>query len=346
MKKEENREIAMNRIGLTKGARFLNSQFSIFHSAVVAIALVCLAMLPASSSARPAPRAGQSSVSAVTASDIQKLQDRLSTVRDAITNVRGQDATRADQLMGTFSGLQDEVTYLKVKLEKGDAVTHQEYGDLNGRIADFQMRVARTGTPDATPASAPAAAPAPARDAAAVPAADRQAVSLTDVPVGTELDAKLQSSLSSETAQVEDKVEATTAVDLKENGQVLIPAGSVVRGIVSGVTKATRTDRKGQLTLSFNRITVGGTTYEMRGTVTQASEGVKGEAGKIGTGAGVGAIIGGLLGGFKGALAGILIGGGGMVAATPGKDVELPAGTVLRIRIDSPLRVANGGLRN
>jgi hypothetical protein len=332
MRKEEDREIVMNRIG------------SVLHSraAVFGFALVCLAMLPASSSARPAPRAAQSSVSAVSASDIQQLQDRLSTVQDQITKVREQDATRADQLMGTFSDLQDEVTYLKVKLEKGDNVTHQEYGDLEGRIADFQMQVARTGAPDATPASAPASTPAPVQDAAA-PATDRQAVSLADVPVGTELDAKLQSNLSSGTARVEDKVEATTAVDLKENGQVLIPAGSLVRGVVSGVTKATRTDRKGQLTLSFNRITVNGTTYEMRGTVTQASEGVKGEAGKIGTGAGVGAIIGGLLGGFKGALAGILIGGGGMVAATPGKDVELPAGTVLRIRIDSPLRVANGG---
>ena len=68
--------------------------------------------------------------------------------------------------------------------------------------------------------------------------------------------------------------------------------------------------------------------------MTQAieSEGIKGEAGKIGAGAGVGAIIGGILGGAKGALAGILIGGGGTIAATEGKDVELPPGTVLRVR--------------
>jgi len=58
---------------------------------------------------------------------------------------------------------------------------------------------------------------------------------------------------------------------------------------------------------------------------------VRGEAGKIGAGAGVGAIIGGILGGVKGALAGILIGGGGTVAATTGKDVELQPGTVLRM---------------
>ncbi len=168
---------------------------------------------------------------------------------------------------------------------------------------------------------------------------------LREVPVGTELDARLQTSLSSETAAVEDRVEATTEVDLIRGDRVLIPAGSVMRGVVTSVTKATRTDRKGQLTISFDRITVGGVTYQMHGAVTEASEGIKGEKAKIGTGAGVGAIIGGLLGGFKGALAGILIGGGGMVAATPGKDVELPAGTILRVRIDSPLTVTDGGGR-
>jgi hypothetical protein len=85
-------------------------------------------------------------------------------------------------------------------------------------------------------------------------------------------------------------------------------------------------------------MTIDGRDYPIRATVTQAleSSGVRGEAGKIGTGAGVGAIIGGILGGFKGALAGILIGGGGTIAATEGKDVTLPPGTILRVRLDTP----------
>jgi hypothetical protein len=36
----------------------------------------------------------------------------------------------------------------------------------------------------------------------------------------------------------------------------------------------------------------------------------------------------------------VLIGGGGTIAATEGKDVELPAGTVLRVRMDSPLNLS------
>jgi hypothetical protein len=88
----------------------------------------------------------------------------------------------------------------------------------------------------------------------------------------------------------------------------------------------------------FDQITVNGRTYPMRGTVTQAleSEGIRGEAGRIGAGAGVGAIIGGILGGVKGALLGVLIGGGGTIAATEGKDVTLPSGTILRVRLDQP----------
>ena len=75
--------------------------------------------------------------------------------------------------------------------------------------------------------------------------------------------------------------------------------------------------------------------------MTQALEsgGYKDDAGKIGAGAAVGGIIGGILGGLKGAVAGILIGGGGVVAATEGKDVELSPGTVLRMRFDEPLTV-------
>ena len=117
------------------------------------------------------------------------------------------------------------------------------------------------------------------------------------------------------------------------------PAGSVMRGVVSSATKTSRTERTGKLTVAFDQITIGKRAYPIRATVTQAieSEGVKGEAGRIGAGAGVGAVIGGILGGVKSAIAGILIGGGGTVAATEGKDVDLPAGSILRVRMDSGL---------
>ena len=126
------------------------------------------------------------------------------------------------------------------------------------------------------------------------------------------------------------------------NGEsLLIPAGSSVRGIVTGVAKAGRVERTGTLTLSFDRVTVEGQAYPIHRTVTQAlqSGGYRQDAGQIAAGAGVGAILGGILGGFKGAMAGVLIGGGGVIAATEGQDVNLAAGTVLRVRLESPLTV-------
>ena len=49
------------------------------------------------------------------------------------------------------------------------------------------------------------------------------------IPAGQELDVRLQSTLSSENAKVEQRFDATTAADLTQNGRVLIPAGSTVR---------------------------------------------------------------------------------------------------------------------
>jgi len=161
------------------------------------------------------------------------------------------------------------------------------------------------------------------------------------VPVGQELDIRLQTTLSSETATVEQRFDGTTVADLTQDGRVLIPAGSVVRGVVSGVDRPGRIEREGRLTLSFDRIIVRGREYPIRGMATQVFEsgGIREEAGTAGAGAGVGAVVGGLLGGVRGAVLGAVIGAGGAIAATEGKDVHLPAGSIIRIRLDQPLDV-------
>jgi hypothetical protein len=57
----------------------------------------------------------------------------------------------------------------------------------------------------------------------------------------------------------------------------------------------------------------------------------------------VGGVVGGIIGGLKGAILGAAIGAGGAIAATDGKDISLPAGSIVRIRMDSPVRVAAAG---
>ena len=158
---------------------------------------------------------------------------------------------------------------------------------------------------------------------------------------GQELDVRLATPLSSETATPEQRFEATTAVDVTQNGTVLIPAGSVVRGVVTDVKRPGRIDRVGSLTLSFDQMTVRGRSYPIRAMATQIFEsgGIREEAGTAGVGAGAGAILGGLLGGVKGAVLGAVIGAGGAIAATEGKDVNLPAGSIIRLRMDSAVTV-------
>lgn len=163
----------------------------------------------------------------------------------------------------------------------------------------------------------------------------------SEIPVGQQLDVRVQAPLSSETAQVEDRFEATTLVDLYEGSRLLVPAGSLMRGVVSSVEKAGRLDRKGSLTLTFDQLTVRGVAYPVRATVTQTIEspGVKKEFSKIGVGAGMGAMIGGMIAGPQGAAAGVFIGAGGALFAVPGKDVNLPSGAILRVRFDTPVVV-------
>jgi hypothetical protein len=161
------------------------------------------------------------------------------------------------------------------------------------------------------------------------------------IPAGQELDVRLQDSLSSETSSVEQRFETTTVVDLLQDGRVLLPAGSIVQGVVSDVKQPGRIERAGSLTLSFDRIIVRGREHSIRAMATQIFEsgGIREEAGTAGVGAGVGGVIGGLLGGVKGAILGAVIGAGGAVAATEGKDVHLPAGSIIRIRMDSPVTI-------
>jgi len=310
-----------------------------------------------------APVAAQQSTT-VTQADIQRLQDNVYLADRDLSQARSRDAARATQLQAELDDLRDEVVYLKVKLRKERTLSRSEYADVRDRIDDLRSRargesaspVSSSSSSSSTSASAAVApAPRPASPAPVSPAPSSSSTSTTstastrttapagtvEIPVGTEIDVRLQNALNSGTNQVEDRFEATTLVDVGVNSRIVIPAGSLMRGVLTQVEPATRTNRTARMTVSFDQVTVNGQPYAIRGTVTQAieGEGIKGETARIGTGAGVGAIIGGILGGFKGALAGILIGGGGTIAATEGKEVQLPQGAVLRVRLDSPAYV-------
>ena len=253
-----------------------------------------------------------------------------------------------------ISDIRDDLGYLRVKQRLGQTVTRTERMRLNDRVDRYLLRVNnrassstggydrpnrqdRTGSNQDRPGSnQDRIGSYPDRQGRT---GSNQGRAGLEIPSSTEIDVRLVTALTSDTAQVEDRVEATTMIDLFSGNELLVPAGSVMTGWVTSVDRASRTDRKGTMTVEFNRLRVNNRNYDIKAYVTQAleSEGLKGEAGRIGAGSAVGAIIGGILGGMKGAIAGILIGGGGVIAATEGKDVHLPEGTVLRVRFDSPV---------
>ena len=286
---------------------------AIIKASIISAMVMLLSAMPALAQAQ------------LTSADIQRLQDNVFDAGADVSRLRQRDARLAESLERELDDLRDEVIYLKVKMRKSGA-TRAEYADLRDRID--QLRTQARG--EAVPASS---------SASRRPEVDER-LSATEIPVGTEFDVRLQSRLNSGTARVEDRFDTTTIVPYERNGRVLVPAGSVLRGVVNSVTPARRgVNRRGELTLVFDRFSIEGRTYSVRATVMQALQG-EADTGRVAAGAGVGAIIGGILGGVRGALTGILIGGGGTVAATEGNEVDLAPGTLLRVRLDAALDVA------
>jgi hypothetical protein len=311
---------------------------------------IALAAIVSAALAAPAI-AQQQNYSQVSQADIQRLQDSVTQATAEVQQIRSRDASRASQLQTQLDDVRDEVTYLKVKLRKEGSLQRSEYASVRDRLDDLRSQATNSTPSPANTASVggttTANRAAGTSTSSTQSSTTRSATSTAptgaqvEVPSGTEMDVRLTNNLNSGTAQVEDRFEGTTLVDLTVNGRTVIPSGAVMRGVVTSVEPATRTNRTAKMTVSFDQVTVNGRAYPIRGTVTQAiqGEGIKGETGRIATGAGAGAILGGILGGVKGAVLGAVIGGGGITAATEGKEIDLPQGTVLRVRLDSPVSI-------
>jgi hypothetical protein len=269
--------------------------------------------------------AGAVAQTPVTEADLTRLETTAGEIARQVPAIEKTDATLAGEVRKALTTLQEEITYLKVKLRREGAVTRADYGDVRDRLETLRVR-------------------AQGQKVTAQPLIDDAVERVYSVPVGTVIDVRLHASLNSRTAKVEQRFEATTVADVSMNGLVVIPAGTLVRGFVSSVRAAGKVDRRGSLTLSFDEMRIKDRSLKLRASVEQALDGkMAQDATRVGAGAVVGGIIGGLLGGSKGALVGVLVGAGGTIASTEGSDVDLPAGTLLRIRLDQPVDVPVGG---
>jgi hypothetical protein len=192
----------------------------------------------------------------------------------------------------------------------------------------------------------PPSAPSVFREAAAPRAEPGPAFREVTIPSGTPLPIELRTSVASDTSHVEDPVQASLTRDVTIGGAEVLPAGTRLRGHVTDVSRSGRVKGRAQLAMRFNGIDLpdeGGAMVIHTTVIAREAEGTqKKDAAKVGGGAAGGAIIGGILGGGDGAAKGAAIGGAagtGVVLSTRGKEVTLPAGTAVSVRLAAPLTV-------
>lgn len=210
--------------------------------------------------------------------------------------------------------------------------------------------------PPATPVGGPRPAPASPAPVAKAPAAKEQppqpaapakpVVEWREVtiPAGTEIPVELETAVGSDVSNVEDPVRASVTQAVSMEGVAAIPVGSSITGSVISAKKASKFKGHAELSLRFDSLVPAGSDerHSIRTTlVARETAGTgKKSAMKIGLPALGGAVIGGIIGGGKGAAIGAAAGGGaGTVAVltSDGKEVSLPKGTPLGVKLVDPV---------
>ena len=167
------------------------------------------------------------------------------------------------------------------------------------------------------------------------------------IPTGTTLPLALTNSVASDTSAVEDSVTAELTSPITIDGRDLLPAGTRLVGVVTGVDDSDRVKGRAMIAFRFTSLRTGDARYDIEAeSLSHLAPATKGEdATKIGIGTGAGAVIGGILGGKKGAAQGAAVGGGagtGVVLATKGREVRLPPGSDVTTHLTAALTVRIG----
>jgi len=172
---------------------------------------------------------------------------------------------------------------------------------------------AASTAPAAVPAAPPPSDPPP--PAAVVPATEAAPAQEASKPRFEELTVKedavigirLETALTSETAQVEDRVVARVSRDVAVEGRTAIPAGARLEGTVISVERGGKFKERARLGIRFTTLVLG---ESLRLPIQTESIFRDGESptaeatSKIGASAVVGAILGAVIGGKKGAVIG------------------------------------------
>ncbi len=164
------------------------------------------------------------------------------------------------------------------------------------------------------------------------------------VPAGATFPLVLDTAISSETSRSGDVVVARLAEDVRVGQNMILPAGSEVRGRVTAAVPSGRVKTRARLAFNFDTLVLKTREHSI-GTGSldiTAGDTHKKDAATVGIGAGAGAIVGAIIGGGKGAGIGALVGGAtgtGVLLTNTGKEVELGSGTRVTIRLTQEARL-------
>jgi len=186
-------------------------------------------------------------------------------------------------------------------------------------------------------------APAVSRNSSATTPSAREVV----IPTGTDISVRTNENIDSSNASVGQKFSGMIAEDVTDSsGGVAIPKGSnadlMIRNIsTGGITSAP------ELTVDLASVEVHGRRYVVNTADLKQSNGQgiganKRTAEMVGGGAALGTLIGAIAGQGKGAAIGAAAGaaaGAGTQILTRGKEVKVPAESVLKFKLDQPLRL-------
>jgi len=164
------------------------------------------------------------------------------------------------------------------------------------------------------------------------------------VPQGSAITMRLQSTISTKTAQVGDRFQAAVTAPVHVNGRVAIPEGSNVSGHVILARQPGKASGRGELQLSYDQIAFDGRSYGMNtnSQVYTSKSGTTKDVALIGGGAVAGGIVGGVLGGKDDIAKGAAVGGAAGTGAsllTRGPQLVLEQGTVLQTQLDQSMSV-------
>lgn len=167
-----------------------------------------------------------------------------------------------------------------------------------------------------------------------------------EIPSGEILEIELQSPVSSETAKVEDRVEARITKEVRVGATIAIPAMTKLLGSISQVDKGGRISETAKVGVRFHTLVMMPGPVDVPVVIDEIVKEGPPHAGdskkKIAGGAAAGAGIGWMKGGVMGAITGAAVGGGAGTAAKVvegRKAAEVPAGARARIELRAPVHI-------